>query len=682
MPVQHRNLTHSNLKTFRQHGFMPVAESGNKEVYGECIFCSGGRKPSMYVNVETKAWSCKRCDKHGGFQVFLKEAVTFAQEFNNGPEMKSLAKDRGLNLSTLKTAGVGYNPHTGAYIIPVPTMDGSKLHDVRIYKNKKMMATAGCKTGLFGWEELVKGYSNIWLCEGEWDALAMREALTSMKRKEETVLAVPGANTFKKEWAVFFADLNVNVLYDNDKAGKEGGVKVYNHIQLATKKLNFLHWRKTAKEGMDIRDIYIKLKKSPKAFFKRISLKLNEAPQDADVSSIKLTSTKNLFKFNGKGHTAEEVRAVYTKWLELKSTDVIDILYSTMIANRLPGDPIWLMLVAASGSTKSELIMSFDDVINVMPISTLTPHTLISGATFAGGGDPSLIPRLDQKITTIKDLTNLLNMNQTQREEIFGQLRDAYDGKASKPFGNGLFRVYESKFGVVAGVTPAIELYTDGQTALGERFLRYFIAPPKTLAEEKIIIQRAISNTTHEDVMRAELNKIAKETLLFDYKQTPNVPDRIINKIMCLAQWTAMLRGTINRDRYTKEATHKPFKELATRLAKQYYKLLLAAGMFRRLDVVTESEYDLLSHTATSTIPSRMRFIIKMMYMLIDKAWTIKDFEQKMSLPHNTCERIAEDLRMLKCIRKVNVKKVKAEWVLTKNIKQLMEESRLWLKKK
>ncbi len=679
MTVQHSNLSHSNIRTFSQHGFLPTTATGKSQVIGQCIFCGSGRKESFYLNVETKAWDCKICGKKGGFQAWLREIVTYSQGFFRGKVAKDLANKRGLEVATLKNAGIGFNPITNSYILPVMDAKNEKLHDIRIYKGKRLLSTAGCKVALYNWHKTNTSYSKIWILEGEWDGLAMIEALAKTNRSAELVLAVPGANTFKSEWASMFQDMQVTVLYDNDKAGRDGSVKVYNTLQSITRELKFIHWREKEKEGKDIRDVYQLLKKKIPAFFKHIQLKLQDLPQGADTSHIQINPGKQVFKFEGKGHTAQEVYNTYTNWLELETTDVLDVLYGTMIANRLPGDPLWLLLVAPSGSTKSEIIMSFDDVQNVTPISTLTPHTLISGASFAGGGDPSLIPKLDQKILTIKDLTNLLNMNPIQREEIFGQLRDAYDGKASKPFGNGLFRVYESKFGMICGVTPAIEMYTEGQTALGERFLRWSVNPPKTSKDEQRIILRAMRNTTQEDGMRDDLKKCATETLAYDYNRPPKINSNIETRIVNLAQWTATMRATIIREKYTRDVLHKPFKELATRLSKQYYKLLLGVGMFRRISEVTDVEYDILKHLAISTIPTKMKEFVRIMYTGgRERGWTTRTLSDRIRLPQAVCERTGEDLMMLGMINKHNPNKLKPEWVLSNSLLNMANESRLW----
>jgi len=673
-----KKLSNPALKPFRQQGYYPTGTSGDRQVYGNCIFC--GKKDKFYVNTEKKTWDCKVCNKSGGFQSWLREVLDWSRAHFKGDPAQALSKARSLSLKTLERAQIGYNPATRTYILPVKDITGQKIWDLRIYKNKKLLSTASCKTGLYGWHKLDGTQVNIWLCEGEWDALAMEEALKNLNRNGEAVVAVPGANTFKQEWVSLFRDMNVNVLYDNDKAGRDGSIKVYNYVKPVSRNIAFLHWSEKEKPGKDLRDLYMQLKGNSNKLFKRLRIALKDTPQGADDSQIHINSiASNIFKYEGKGHTAEEVYKGYSKWLKLNDRNVIDILYATFLANRLAGDPVWLFLVAVSGGTKSELIMSFDDVQNVTAISGLTPRTLISGATFAGGGDPSLIPRLNERMLLIKDFTNILNMNPVARDEILGQFRDAYDGKCAKPLGNGVFREYISKFGVLAGVTPALEILMHGQSAVGERFLNYYAVEPQGINAEKTVIRKALDNTTHEDEMRADLRQLATETLLYDYKNIPIMGDDIRERVLALAQWTAIMRGTIHRDRYTKEITHKPFREMGTRLAKQFSKLVTCTGMFRRLDTLTDAEYDVVKWTAVSSVPTKMREFIKLLYTQgRGRSWGLQELIQRIRLPQVTVERTAEDLRMLGALDKVALNKIKKEWVLSETMVTLMEKARLY----
>ena len=91
------------------------------------------------------------------------------------------------------------------------------------------------------------------------------------------------------------------------------------------------------------------------------------------------------------------------------------------------------------------------------PLTSLTPQTLISGFVDEGKPDPSLLPKLDGKILIVKDLTPLISGSADVRSAVLGQLRDAYDGSSAKAFGTGDVKRYESRFGMLFGVTPVIE---------------------------------------------------------------------------------------------------------------------------------------------------------------------------------------------------------------------------------
>lgn len=666
------------LRCFTEHGYRAIKESGAKEVFGNCIFCS--KKDKFYINFESKQWNCKRCNKSGGFQTWLKEVAKYCQDNFDDVHAKKLAEDRYVSISTLKQAGVGWNPWTNKYTLPVPMMDGGGLGDLRRFNLRgRLWGTSDCKTGLFGWEFLKSGFTKIHLTEGEWDGLAMREALSMAGIIDEIVLSVPGINVFKQEWINLFQGMDVDVLYDNDDPGRDGCVKVFNSLQGIVHDMKFLHWKPNEKNGKDIRDLYKFLKRKPTAFFKRLRMSLYPEPQNYDKANIQITGITTRFKFTGENVKPQEVYDVYNKWLLLKDNDVLDILYGVMIANRLPGDPVWLLLVAQSGSTKSELIMSLDRVINAVSRDSITANTLISGMSIAGGGDPSLIPRLNGCMFLLKDFTLIMEMHENIKKEIISQLRNAYDGKASKELGNNVLRTYESVFGMIAGVTPKIDIYARNETAIGERFLRWRIPEPETLENEADIARRSLHNTLHKKKLRKELSEMGKRVLDFDYKTVPTVSKNIEDKIISLAQWTAMLRGTIERDRYTKEATELPMKELPTRLTNQFYKSVLGMGMFHNKKEVTFEEFRKVKHLSISTIPLKTRRFIEIMYTKgIEKGWTIGEIENYLYLPYNTCERIADDLRLLGAVRKINPNKARPEWVLSKKSKILMEGTQLW----
>src|SRR5262249_10135162 len=158
----------------------------------------------------------------------------------------------------------------------------------------------------------------------------------------------------------------------------------------------------------------------------------------------------------------------------------------------------------------------------------LTPAALISGYVDPDGPDPSLLPQLDGKCLVIKDFTTVLAMNPMQRDEIYGILRDVYDGHAAKHFGTGR-REYVSRFNMLAGVALQIERAWH-LSALGERFLTWTM---KVDHEEQT--RRAMNNANNEPTIRRELAAAAAGVLAGLPEMIPEVPTDLQRKVQKLA---------------------------------------------------------------------------------------------------------------------------------------------------
>lgn len=669
-------LQHDNLKVFKQHGFYPDEEAGDYQVVGRCPFCGSGRKNSFYVNVETKKWDCKICGKDGGFQTFLQEVVSFCKEQISLRKYQALSNNRRLRVSTLKEHEIGWNPNNDTYIIPLWDVNQEKLWDIRIYgKDKILKSSHGCSVGLFGWDELNKMKKNIqviWLVEGEWDKMTLWEILKRLKIYDHCVVSVPGAGTFKSDWLPFFTKMPVNVVYDNDfdrqvkskkimGAGKAGAIKVYNMLRTTTNDLQFVHWSEDFKDGFDLRDLYIRKNLSPRRTFNTLLNYLKNKPKDIEKLPEEEGGLPTERKYSNEGMLPEDLYKVFNRYLKWKSNDPIDVSYGAMIANRLDGDPVWLYIVGDSGSGKSEIIMSLKNDAGVVAISSLTPHTLISGANFTAGNDPSLIPELDGKVLTIKDFTTITEMNQTQRSEIVSILRDAYDGECSKPFGNAVRRAYQSKFGIIAGVTEVIEVFSEGMTALGERFIKFKMPSDRSMKWEKELLGKVMRNIKggNKEQMRKDLRAAGKRTLDFDFGVAPGINDKIEKKIIALAMWTAMMRGTISRDKRTNEIKHKAFTELGTRLLIEFTKQSMGMALFHRQDEVLEEQYQIVKRMGKVTAPKNLEYIIQSIYRTDKFAkYDLKMLTDFIGLPSMTVRTMIQDLHMLGVLRKINLEKM------------------------
>jgi len=275
-----------------------------------------------------------------------------------------------------------------------------------------------------------------------------------------------------------------------------------------------------------------------------------------------------------------------------------------------------------------------------------------------------------------------LNMPSIAREEIFGILRDAYDGKSEKVFGNGIRRVYKSLFGILAGVTPIIEAFGSSSSMLGERFMKYRLPNTGHLKTGEAIIHAALKNITVEPRMRDELRKIAKETLSRKVREedVPKLDRPMVNRITKLAQWVAVLRGSVSRERYTGIVQFKPAPEVGTRLAKQLAKLGFGISIFKREKKISESTYQILANVARGTAPDRVEEVVKNLYLKqFDEYADTKTVAQFCRLPQATVRSVLDDLEIMHVVQRNPTPKTNAsEWRLSRTMLRMMRPLNLY----
>lgn len=681
---------------FKQHGFIEIEPAGEEHIRGHCPFCQCDK---FFVNQSTKNWDCKHCGLSGGYQKFLQEINNFCISQFIGEKKEWLANAKGISSATLKENNLGYNPITERYTFPIYKVDSKEIWNIYIYnpnaKKDRFIGTAGAEQGLIGWHKYHNQVNVIWLCEGHWDYCVMLEILDFMERENEIVLAVPGASIFKDEWCILFKNKYVFVVYDADhdrevrgkviNPGRDGSVKVFNKLNKIAREMKFLHWPENLKDGYDIRDFYLDLDKEEEETYDYLVGRLKEYPQGVDLSNVNV-STNGLRDvdtdlYTGPGIDFEDVYKGFTVWLKLKSTEILDVFYGSLLANRLPGDPVWLFIVGPSGCGKSELLLSIKNCPGIYSIDSLTPKTLVSGSQGPGGIDPSLIPQLDGQVMCLKDFTTVLEMNLASRDEIFGQLRSAYDGEFTKPFGTGTLRSYDSKFGIITGVTRVIELQAEKYTALGERFLRYQFPLSRVRDTRQAVIRKALGHVLEKDndEMKLTLREVSESVLNHDYKIIPEMPEEIAIKLVKLADAISLIRGAIIRDQYTKDIQHKPFQEIGTRLVKQLGKLILGIGMFKGKKVLTDEEYRTIVKVARGTIPSLYDELILKIYSKANNDFVHeKKIFSMFKLSNVRVTHLLENLRMLNVLQRVNHSDFAKKYCLTNNLFKNITEAKIY----
>lgn len=334
-----------------------------------------------------------------------------------------------------------------------------------------------------------------------------------------------------------------------------------------------------------------------------------------------------------------------SKWLLLKDKNVLRILLATVIANKLKGDPVWLLIVCASGGSKTELLRGLNKIPNIYALSDLTPQTFLSGMK---GDNASLLNRIDpyDTIMVMKDFTTVLTMHRDKRQEILGQMREIYDGYIKKAFGTGETKEWTGKLGFIAGVTTVIDRYQTVNQVLGERFIQYHLVHEDALT----LARRSMSNTGDEVQMREEIQNAFADFIagVEIPERNPDVSEEVKDKVVHLATFCVRARSGVFREGYSREIEFVPDPELPTRFTKELMKLASALSLVDEQS--DEQNYDLVFKIGMDSIPQLRRSIVSM--MRFDEEYETSKIASEVGYPSTSTRRALEELQALELLKK------------------------------
>lgn len=342
-----------------------------------------------------------------------------------------------------------------------------------------------------------------------------------------------------------------------------------------------------------------------------------------------------------------EFDKVVRKWLEIVDFGITKAVLAFIVANRLPGNSVWALLVGASGSGKTEFISGLNYMPYIHTLSNLTPNTFISGQR----GVEGLLNQLDGKILAFKDFTTILEMNSDARNEIMSQLREIYDGYYEKSFGTGENKVWKGKMGFIAGVTTIVDIREQQYAALGERFIKYRIMPPDRMT----IARKALANTTMVDIMQDDIKTAFARCLkgveaVMESGEKVTLTDEQKEKLVRLSNFATLARSPVTRDfGMTKEVIYKPASEMPTRFTQQLSQIAIALKIINRAngqgDDLMELDEKILFKIALDSIPHMRREFLQK--LAAQPTVTTEQMSEMTNYPTNTARRYLEDLFVL-----------------------------------
>lgn len=355
--------------------------------------------------------------------------------------------------------------------------------------------------------------------------------------------------------------------------------------------------------------------------------------------------------------TIEQALEVFERWLILPDRTPVYAVLGTVAANLLPGDPVWLGLIAPPSSAKTEILNSISKLPRVVQAATLSPAGSLSGtpqkqrATGTKGG---LLRQLgDFGIISLKDFGSILSMRPDAKAEVLAALREIYDGAWTRHLGSdgGRTLAWQGKVALIFGATGVIDSHYAVIGAMGDRFLLNRLAPGN--GQFARALQHAGAATGQ---MRKELAQAVSRLFASPLREPRPLADEEFARLDRAVTLVVRLRGAVERDRNSREIEAIYGAEGTARIGLTLERLL--AGL-DTLGLDREIALDVVEQVAMDSVPPLRRRAYEYLISLrpdltgIAKAET-SAVAKVLGLPTVTVRRALEDLAAYGLVERVS----------------------------
>lgn len=259
--------------------------------------------------------------------------------------------------------------------------------------------------------------------------------------------------------------------------------------------------------------------------------------------------------------------------------EAVDIILGMVASHKIPGEMLWLRLIGASATGKSEILSTISNQNGYCSkIESLTPASIRRGYISKEQKElPTMLARIDGKLVVTKELAPLLTANKELKLEVFGLLRSVHDGELIADYGSDQGHIEQhSHFDWMLGSTKYIDRQSSLEAQLGSRFIDLRWGAP---LDRKKAITRAKANQDVLPKIRIELTEAMGAFI--KALDTATLPDLNEDCITDLADFVATFRTPVERNRYNKdEIMDTPELELGTRVAQSFAKLAQGLSLF------------------------------------------------------------------------------------------------------
>lgn len=335
--------------------------------------------------------------------------------------------------------------------------------------------------------------------------------------------------------------------------------------------------------------------------------------------------------------------------MSLPNYDTVDVVAATLLANRLPGKAIWLAIVGAPATGKTEIAQALESCLNVHKVDGVTTATFASGFKSSKNSQQrhGLLEKMqdgEPHLVIVKDFSTVLQKRPEQRGEILATLRCLYDGKYSQTFGNDITVDWQGKIGMIVCATGQYDKELKSLATFGDRFLVF--RPTEGKREE--VGERASRNAKDTDSMEEALQKAysSLDKIKVPEKVNVNLAGRKV--ISDLADFVTRARSIVPRHPYSREVEDLPELEGTARVAVQLTQLARGFMVYFDREEISETDIDLMESVTFSSIPPIRTKVLAAMDLtgLVAGMWITRHLD----LPKSLIQRTIEDLKMLEIL--------------------------------
>jgi hypothetical protein len=286
--------------------------------------------------------------------------------------------------------------------------------------------------------------------------------------------------------------------------------------------------------------------------------------------------------------TLTEAHDIFRKWFGPEyDLGSLESVLAAVAAEKLSGDPPWLLLISGPGNAKTETIAATCG-LGARVVSTITSEGALlsasprkSRAKTATGG---LLRQIGERgVLAIKDFTSIISANREVRMQVLAALREIHDGHWIRNVGTdgGQCLEWRGRIVVIGACTTVWDQAHGVVSTMGDRFI---LVRSSSSAGRLTAGIQAIRNTGAETEMRQELAAaVAGVVGRVRPDRSHDLTDNEMHRILQAADIVTLARTGVETD-YRGDIIDAHAPEMPTRFSKQLAQIMrgaLAIGMMR-----------------------------------------------------------------------------------------------------